>query len=212
MQNLFAYLKKNWLNILLAIVGVLGGADAAAGMRNGKSATNVTVIPSLLAAVGASGTLGVRWLNNRTVTTRAIRKPISPDLMDRLENLYSLAGDPDVSPDHAAHLADMAGDLLIAENRRAKLESMQDKVIVQGKGKDKNPELSAETLRWRSIQETLWSVANQMALASSAASKPPVAWPSPIVRPQVQAAPVSPVTVQVQAPVIQPAPAPLQPA
>lgn len=83
---------------------------------------NITVIPSILAALGASGTLGVKWLNGRTVVTRTVKQGLSPDLLERLENLYGLARDPDVTPDHASHLAGMAGDLLLAEHRRAKLE------------------------------------------------------------------------------------------
>lgn len=125
------YFRKNWLNILMAIIAAISGADAAAGMRAGKSATNVTVIPSILAAIGASGALGVRWLNNRTVVAKSIRQGLDPAFLDRIENLYSLARDPDVTPDHAAHLADMAGDLLLAENRRAKAEWLEANRPVQ---------------------------------------------------------------------------------
>lgn len=128
---MLAYLKKNWLNILMAIIAALGSADAVAGMRDGKSATNVTVIPGILAAIGASGTLGVRWLNSRTVVARGMRVGLPPDLLDRIENLYSLARDPDVTPDHASHLADMAGDMLLAENRRAKAEWLEANRPVQ---------------------------------------------------------------------------------
>jgi hypothetical protein len=115
-------LKANWFNILLALVGLLSSADAVVGIRGGKSPMNITVIPSILAALGAGGTLGVKWLNGRTVVTRTVKQGLSPDLLDRLENLYGLARDPDVTPDHASHLAGMAGDLLLAEHRRAKLE------------------------------------------------------------------------------------------
>ena len=115
-------LKANWFNILLALIGLISSADAAVGIRGGKSPMNVTVIPSILAALGAGGTLGVKWLNGRTVVTRSVKQGLSPELLERLENLFGLARDPDVTPDHAAHLADMAGDLLLAEHRRAKLE------------------------------------------------------------------------------------------
>ena len=122
MQNLLQKLKANWLNVLLALVGLLSSADAAVGIRGGKSPMNITVIPSILAALGAGGTLGVKWLNGRTVVTRTVKQGLSPDLLERLANLYGLARDPDVTPDHASHLAGMAGDLLLAEHRRAKLE------------------------------------------------------------------------------------------
>ena len=125
MSDLIKKLKSNWLNVLLALIGLLSSADAAVGIRNGKSPFNVTVIPSILAALGASGTLGVKWLNNRQVVARTVRQGLTPEFMDRLENLYGLARDPDVTPDHASHLADMAGDLLLAENRRAKAEWLQ---------------------------------------------------------------------------------------
>ena len=125
MQNLLQKLKSNWLNILLAIVGLLSSADAVVGIRSGKSPLNLTVIPSILAALGAGGTLGVKWLNNKTLTARTIPQGLPPELLERLENLYSLARDPEVTPDHAAHLADMAGDLLLSENRRAKAEWLE---------------------------------------------------------------------------------------
>lgn len=124
-------LKANWLNILLAAIGLLSSADAVVGIRGGKSPMNITVIPSILAALGAGGTLGVRWLNGRTVVTRNVKQSLNPELWERLDNLFGLARDPDVTPDHAAHLADMAGDLLLAEHRRAKLEFAQKNQQVQ---------------------------------------------------------------------------------
>ena len=125
MQNLLQKLKSNWLNALLALIGLLSSADAAVGLRSGKSLVDVSVLFSTLLAAGTGGTLGLKWLNNRTVVTRSIREGLGPELLDRLENLYGLARDPDVTPDHAAHLADMAGDLLLAEHRRAKTEWLE---------------------------------------------------------------------------------------
>ncbi len=125
MSDLIKKLKTNWLNVLLALVGLISSADAVVGLRSGKSPTNITVIPSILAALGAGGTLGVKWLNGRTVVTRSVKQGMSPELWERLDNLFGLARDPDVTPDHAAHLADMAGDLLLAENRRAKAEWLE---------------------------------------------------------------------------------------
>jgi hypothetical protein len=131
MSNLLQKLKANWPNILLALIGLISSADAAVGLRGGKSPLNVTVIPSILAALGAGGTLGVKWLNGRTVVTRAVKQGLSPELWERLDNLFGLARDPDVSPEHASHLAAMAGDLLLAENRRAKLEQAKKENPVQ---------------------------------------------------------------------------------
>jgi len=131
MQNLLQKLKSNWLNVILAIVGLLSSADAAVGMRNGKSPRDISVLFSALLAAGTGGTLGVKWLNGRTVVTRNVKQSMSPELWERLDNLFGLARDPDVSPDHASHLADMAGDLLLAENRRAKAEWLEKNRPIQ---------------------------------------------------------------------------------
>ncbi len=125
MSDLIKKLKSNWLNVLLALIGLLSSADAAVGLRSGKSLREVSVMFSALVAAASSGTLGVKWLNGRTVVTRNVKQGMSPELWERLDNLFGLARDPDVTPDHAAHLADMAGDLLLAENRRAKAEWLE---------------------------------------------------------------------------------------
>jgi hypothetical protein len=152
-------LKANWFNILLALVGLLSSADAAVGIRGGKSPMNITVIPSILVALGAGGTLGVKWLNGRTVVTRAVKQGLSPDLLERLENLYGLARDPDVTPDHASHLAGMAGDLLLAEHRRAKLEQakIDNPVQVLNVPSPKSNDRIAEIIR-KTLEEGVWSV------------------------------------------------------
>ncbi len=116
-------LKANWLNILLALIGLLSSADAAAGLHAGKSPVDVSVLFSALMAAGTGGTLGVKWLNNRQVVARNVRQGLSPEFIERLENLYCVARDPDVTPEHAEQLAKIAGDLLRAENHRSKLES-----------------------------------------------------------------------------------------
>jgi len=125
MSDLIKKLKSNWLNVLLALIGLLSSADAAVGLRSGKSLREVSVMFSALVAAASSGTLGVKWLNGRTVVTRNVKQGMSPELWERLDNLFGLARDPDVTPDHAAHLADMAGDLLLAEHRRAKAEWLE---------------------------------------------------------------------------------------
>lgn len=125
MSDLIKKLKSNWLNVLLALIGLISSADAAVGLRSGKSLQNVSVMFSALVAAASSGTLGVKWLNGRTVVTRSVKQGMSPELWERLDNLFGLARDPDVTPDHASHLADMAGDLLLAENRRAKAEWLE---------------------------------------------------------------------------------------
>ena len=125
MSNLLQKLKANWINILLGLIGLLSSADAAVGLRSGKSPVDVSVIFSAVLAAASGGTLGVKWLNNRTVVTRSVKQGMSPELWERLDNLFGLARDPDVSPEHATHLAAMAGDLLLAENRRAKTEWLE---------------------------------------------------------------------------------------
>jgi hypothetical protein len=159
MQNLLQKLKANWFNILLALVGLLSSADAAVGIRGGKSPMNITVIPSILAALGAGGTLGVKWLNGRTVVTRTVKQGLSPDLLERLENLYGLARDPDVTPDHASHLAGMAGDLLLAEHRRAKLEfeKKNNPIQVLNVPSPKSNDRIAEIIR-KTLEDGVWSV------------------------------------------------------
>jgi hypothetical protein len=151
-------LKANWFNILLALVGLLSSADAAVGIRGGKSPMNITVIPSILAALGAGGTLGVKWLNGRTVVTRTVKQGLSPDLLERLENLYGLARDPDVTPDHASHLAGMAGDLLLAEHRRAKLEQAKtNQPVVVTEPLSFPGEFAALTAKLREMKDVLES-------------------------------------------------------
>lgn len=127
------YLKKNWINILLAILAALGGADAAAGVKSGKSPTNLTVLPSILAAIGSSGALGIRWLNSRTIASRTIRQGIPPEILEHIEAIYGVAECPDVTPEHAGHLADVAASMILGHYRRyqtAKLQQ-QNQVVIQ---------------------------------------------------------------------------------
>lgn len=124
------YLKKNWLNILMAILAALGGADAVAGVRSGKSPTNLTVLPSILAALGASGVLGTRWLNNRVVTSRPVRRGVPPEILEQLEDVFGVAESPDVTAEHAGHLADMAAAILLGHYRRAQQKLLADRVKV----------------------------------------------------------------------------------
>jgi hypothetical protein len=118
------FLKKHWLSILISFISLLGGADAVAGIRAGKSPTNLTVIPSILAAVGGSGFLGLRWLNSRTVVARPSRQRVPEDVLSQLEDLFGVAESPDVSPEHAGHLADVAAALLLGHYRRAQQDRM----------------------------------------------------------------------------------------
>lgn len=151
MQNLLQKLKSNWLNVILAIIGLLSSADAAVGMRNGKSPRDISVLFSALLAAGTGGTLGVKWLNGRTVVTRSVKQGLSPDLLERLENLYGLARDPDVTPDHASHLAGMAGDLLLAEHRRAKLEQAKQVQVFNVPPKFDKAKFEAMVRDWDSV-------------------------------------------------------------
>lgn len=159
MSDLIKKLKSNWLNVILAIIGLLSSADAAVGMRNGKSPRDISVLFSALLAAGTGGTLGVKWLNGRTVVTRNVKQSMSPELWERLDNLFGLARDPDVSPDHASHLADMAGDLLLAENRRAKAEWLEKNrpVSVINVPASKMDPAVAEMIR-KTLSEGIWSV------------------------------------------------------
>lgn len=159
MSNLLQKLKSNWLNILLAIIGLLSSADAAAGIRGGKSPVDVSVLFSALLAAGTGGTLGVKWLNNRTVVTRSVKQGLNSELLERLENLFGLARDPDVTPDHAAHLAEMAGDLLLAENRRAKAEWLAENRPVQvfKAPESKIDPATVEAIR-NALKEGIWTV------------------------------------------------------
>ena len=123
-------LKKHWLTWLLAIIGSLGAADATAGIRAGKSPGNLTVMPSILAAIGSAGVLGFRWLNNRTVTATPVKPPLQSEFTERFQNLFSLARDPDCTDEHAGHLGEMAGDLLIAEHVRTQESLRKSSVSV----------------------------------------------------------------------------------
>lgn len=159
MSDLIKKLKSNWLNVLLALIGLLSSADAAVGLRSGKSLREVSVMFSALVAAASSGTLGVKWLNGRTVVTRNVKQSMSPELWERLDNLFGLARDPDVSPDHASHLADMAGDLLLAENRRAKaewLEKNRPVSVINVPAAKMDPAI-AEMIR-KTLGDAIWSV------------------------------------------------------
>lgn len=158
MSDLIKKLKSNWLNVLLALIGLISSADAAVGLRSGKSLQNVSVMFSALVAAASSGTLGVKWLNGRTVVTRSVKQGMSPELWERLDNLFGLARDPDVTPDHAAHLADMAGDLLLAENRRAKAEWLEKNQPVQVFQPSAKLDLATVDAIRKALNEGTWSV------------------------------------------------------
>lgn len=138
------WIRKNWLNLLLTLIAAIGGADVAAGLKQDKSLTNLTVIPSVLAAVGSVATIGIRWLNSRTVSAKRIRAGLPPEFVERIENLFVVASDPDVTEQHAKHLADMAGDLLLAQFRRAQMaqQAGKVKVIPVSPGPDGSQDLS----------------------------------------------------------------------
>lgn len=156
MSDLIKKLKSNWLNVLLALIGLLSSADAAVGLRSGKSLREVSVMFSALVAAVSGGTLGVKWLNGRTVVTRSVKQGMSPELWERLDNLFGLARDPDVTPDHASHLADMAGDLLLAENRRAKVEWLEKNQPVKVSELSAFPnEFASLTAKLREMKEVL---------------------------------------------------------
>lgn len=159
MSDLIKKLKSNWLNVLLAMIGLLSSADAAVGLRSGKSLREVSVMFSALVAAASSGTLGIKWLNGRTVVTRSVKQGMSPELWERLDNLFGLARDPDVTPEHAAHLADMAGDLLLAENRRAKAEWLEKNQPVKIINVPSSPlDLSTVDAIRQMLNEKTWSV------------------------------------------------------
>jgi hypothetical protein len=175
-------LKANWLNAVLMLVALLGGADAAVGVRSGKSPMNVTVIPSLLAAIGAGGTVAARWLNNRQVVSRSVRQGLPHELSDRIENLFGLARDPDVTPDHATHLADMAGEMILAEHRRARAEYLEKTRPIKVVEYPKPPNIPPEVLEFMRFQ---WERARASAPNVSSVSSQIVSVPQdPAPQPQ----------------------------
>jgi hypothetical protein len=124
------WLKANWLTVLTSLIALICGGDITAGMIQGKSLANVTMIPSLLGGTGALGTILFRWLNSRTVTTRVAPAGLDADVQRMLEAIYTVASSPDVTPDMITDLSNMAAASVIGHANRMKAASMPGRVEV----------------------------------------------------------------------------------
>ena len=117
------WLKRNWVNIAALIVAVLGGADVAAGLSAGKSIANVAVIPSLVGATGAAGTLLVRLLSGRgkaSVSYPAVTDGLDAETVKFLESLCVVAVHVDVTPEMVVSLSNIASAAVIGHVARVK--------------------------------------------------------------------------------------------
>lgn len=125
-----SWLKKNWFTVLTSLIALICGGDITAGMIQGKSLNNVTMIPSLFCGTGALGTILFRWLNNRTVTTRVAPAGLDADVQRMLEAIYTVASSPDVTPDMITDLSNMAAASVIGHANRVKAAAMPGRVEV----------------------------------------------------------------------------------
>ena len=124
------WLKKNWLTVLTSLIALICGGDVTAGLLQGKSLNNVTMIPSLLGGTGALGTILFRWLNNRTVTTRVAPAGLDADVQRLFEAIFTIAGSPDNSPEMITDLSNMAAAAVIGHANRVKAAAMSGRVEV----------------------------------------------------------------------------------
>lgn len=104
------WLKQNWVKILSAIVMLLGGADVASGVSQGKSLLNVSNFPGGAAALGGASVLGLSWMNRRTVLARVQRDGLDPETLEHVENIFGVASHPDVTPQMIEECAGIAAE------------------------------------------------------------------------------------------------------
>lgn len=116
---------KSLVPWILGAVSLLAGGDMAVGLLNGKSILNVSMIPSLLAAGGAGGTLLARWLNSRFISARVIKPSLNDDFRDEVEALFAVAADLDVPEDMVESLASIAGAKVKAYRAKAKVSEVK---------------------------------------------------------------------------------------
>lgn len=125
-----SWLKKNWFTVLTSLIALICGGDVTAGLLQGKSLNNVTMIPSLLGGTGALGTILFRWLNDRTVTTRVAPAGLDADVQRLFEAIFTIAGSPDNSPEMITDLSNMAAAAVIGHANRVKAAAMSGRVEV----------------------------------------------------------------------------------
>ncbi len=122
-----------WMAVAALVLCV---ADIVVGMRAGKSLANVAMFPSLATAAGSAAWLVFSFMNTRTVSLRVTEPKMPNDLMGELENLFSVASDPDVPPALVEALAGIAGAKIKAHRMRSTAAALSaaaritDRVIV----------------------------------------------------------------------------------
>ena len=124
------WIRQNWVTLLTGLVALVCGGGGTAGLLQGRSLNNVTMIPSLVGGTGAIGTLLFRWLNNRTVTTRVAPEGLDSDTQRLLEAIYTVAASPDVTPEMVTDLSNMAAASVIGHANRVKSEALTGRVEV----------------------------------------------------------------------------------
>jgi hypothetical protein len=124
------WLKKNWGTALLILTAVVASADFMAALRLGRGPSNVATWPSLGAGASAVAALLFRWLNNRTVVTRAVAQGLDADTLRNLEAIYTVAASADITPEMVADLSNMAAASVVGHANRIKTERLAGRVEV----------------------------------------------------------------------------------
>ena len=112
------WFKKNWMTVLTALVSLLCGADVAAGLYAGKSLMNVSMLPSLGVGAASVGTIALRWINARSVTTRLIPPGLDAETSRTLEAIFTVAESQDVTEAMAAELSQIAAAAVVGHATR----------------------------------------------------------------------------------------------
>lgn len=148
------WLKKNWILSASLLVALVCGADVIAGLRAGKSLSNITVLPSL--GIGGASVLAMlfRWINSRTVITREIPAGLDAQTLRLMEALFSVASHPDVTPDMVTDLSNMAAASVVGHANRVKTERLAGRVEVIPKALAQFPDdFAAQVALLRSLKE-----------------------------------------------------------
>ena len=124
------WLKKNWGTALLVLTAVVSAADFMAALRMGRTPTNIATWPSLGAGASSVAVLLFRWLNNRTVMTRAFTQGLDAETLRNLEAIFTVAASQDVTQEMTSDLSSMAAALVVGHANRVKTERMAGRVEV----------------------------------------------------------------------------------
>jgi len=115
---MLAWMKTNWLTVATAVVSLLCGVDVAAGLYAGKSLMNVSMLPSLGVGAASVGSIALRWINARSVTTRLIPPGLDAETLRTLEAIFTVSESQDVTDEMAAELSQIAAAAVVGHASR----------------------------------------------------------------------------------------------